>query len=219
MKIKTFLILLAFPLLAHASKCPELYPNSVEIKVPKTIELCNTFYVSRYSPSKKRVELVSEKLTYGTSVGALSRITTFKADPRVGTNGPRPVDYKLSGYDKGHLAASDDAATSIQMAETYLMTNMTPQVPSLNQKAWKYLEDKVRKDFSRSTTDYHILNVPVYVRPYTLVSGIPVPSGYWKVVYSGTSVRYYFGENIINGSVKEYSSIKIDQVISNNSLN
>lgn len=219
MKIKTFLLLLVFPALVHASKCPELYPNSVELKVPSTVELCNTFYVSKFNPSKKRVELVSEKLIAGSPVGALSRVTAFKSDPRVGSKGPTPTDYRNSGFDKGHLAASDDASTELQMKETYLMTNMTPQVPSLNQKSWRVLEEKVRKDFKKSGTDMTILNIPVYVQPSVLVSGIPVPSGYWKIVYSGISVRYYFGDNKINGQVKEYSFINISSIIDNNSKN
>lgn len=53
-------------------------------------------------------------------------------------------DYKNSGYDRGHLAPNH--AISIlygreAQLETFLMTNISPQKPALNQKLWERLEE------------------------------------------------------------------------------
>jgi len=42
-------------------------------------------------------------------------------------------DYKGSGYDRGHMAASATLDNSYDaMVESFLLSNMTPQLPGLN---------------------------------------------------------------------------------------
>jgi DNA/RNA endonuclease G (NUC1) len=55
------------------------------------------------------------------------------------------VDYQGSGFDRGHLIASANQRKSqIQNNETYLLSNMSPQVPGLNRGAWRRLETAIR---------------------------------------------------------------------------
>lgn len=206
-------LILSISTLVYAG-CPSLYPNGKPIIVPNTVELCNSFYVSLFDKNNKGVVLVSEKLTKGTPVGSSSRLNTFRPDGRLGTAGPKLADYTNSGYDRGHLAASDDGSTDAQMKDTFLLSNMTPQEPTLNQIAWVALESSVRQQFLNSNTDFYILNVPVYTSPSKRIgSGIPVPTGYWKIVYNGKTVNYYFAPNKPHGQVQKITNVDITNLI------
>jgi endonuclease G len=52
-----------------------------------------------------------------------------------------PKDYTGGGFDRGHQCPHSDRSASDEMsAATFVMTNMAPQSPELNQKAWAQLE-------------------------------------------------------------------------------
>lgn len=55
-------------------------------------------------------------------------------------------DYTNSGFDRGHLCPSDDRdASATDNAVTFLMTNIMPQAPQLNQGIWAEMEDYARE--------------------------------------------------------------------------
>jgi len=58
----------------------------------------------------------------------------------------RPEDFKATGYDRGHLVAAADVTSQKDMDETFLMSNITPQVGAgLNRGFWLLLEKFSRK--------------------------------------------------------------------------
>src|SRR5205085_919437 len=53
--------------------------------------------------------------------------------------------YAGTGFDKGHMCNSKDrTSTPEDNSATFLMTNMVPQSPNNNQKAWERLESYCR---------------------------------------------------------------------------
>src|SRR5207248_2396309 len=55
-------------------------------------------------------------------------------------------DYDGSGFDRGHMCpAKDRSATSEDSQAVFYMTNIVPQSPASNQKAWERLEDYCRR--------------------------------------------------------------------------
>lgn len=92
------------------------------------------------------------------------------------------------------MVPSDDSSTVDQMKETFLLTNITPQAPGLNRGPWKRLENQIRKIHQRSTDGVYVLTVAEY-KESTLMRGIPVPSGYWKIVYVNDSQHFYYAPN------------------------
>jgi endonuclease G len=74
------------------------------------------------------------------------RIDSFRPDLRIPeTFRAGLCDFRGSGYDRGHLIASADRRSSGTLnSETFLLSNMCPQHPNLNRKAWRILEEKVR---------------------------------------------------------------------------
>lgn len=199
---------------AYAS-CPTLYPDNKEIAVPDTVELCNSFYVSRYNKNHKAVVLVSELLLKDSDVGKVNRVNSFKPDIRVGMRSAMNSDYTGSGYDKGHMAPAGNAASATQMEHSFFLTNMTPQEPTLNRNAWRMLEESVRDRFYKEQTDFRVVTIAMYNKPTRIGRDIPVPSGYWKfVIHSGKTDAYY-ADNKPNAKVQAYPAIDMHKIIAN----
>jgi endonuclease G len=202
--------LLLQSIVCYASSCPELY-NGKPIEVSGTVELCNSFFVSLFDKTNSKVIVVAERLKQGSTIGVPERVNAFHSDPRIGKK-PSPVQYISTGYDKGHMAPAGDASDDKEMRETFLMTNMTPQVPTLNRNAWRMLEEHTRTLFLQSKTDMYIVNIAVYNGDKKM-NGIPIPTGYWKVVTVDGSTKYYYADNVDNAPVVEKQQISIESLL------
>ena len=77
----------------------------------------------------------------------LRRLNNFREDPRVPEMFRSTLaTFKGSGHDRGHLISSADRLEDALInSETFLMSNMSPQVPEFNRGVWKRLEGAVRK--------------------------------------------------------------------------
>lgn len=101
-----------------------------------------------------------------------------------------PQDYAKSGYDKGHLAPAGDMCWSTEaMRESFLMSNMSPQIPSFNRGIWSSLEKHLR-NIAASGCTLFIYTGPVFERcSHTNgigKSNVLVPSAFYKAVYRET---------------------------------
>ncbi|PFH46115.1 hypothetical protein AMATHDRAFT_70601 [Amanita thiersii Skay4041] len=76
----------------------------------------------------------------------------------------RLQDYFRSGYDRGHMVPAADAKFSQEaMDETFLLTNIAPQVgDGFNRHYWAYLEDWCRR-LTGSFQDVFVFTVPLYL--------------------------------------------------------
>ena len=57
----------------------------------------------------------------------------------------RNAYYRDSGYDRGHLAPAADYHGK-NMVDTFVLTNVSPQIPRFNRSIWLRLEEFVRKE-------------------------------------------------------------------------
>lgn len=74
-------------------------------------------------------------------------------DPLIPDNMGKVIedDHKSDGYDKGHLCASEDRVYCKEANDqTFLYSNISPQIGSFNQKYWAKLEALIQK-WGRST--------------------------------------------------------------------
>ncbi|PSR88858.1 hypothetical protein PHLCEN_2v5007 [Hermanssonia centrifuga] len=73
-------------------------------------------------------------------------------------------DYFRSGYDRGHMVPAADAKFSQEaMNETFLLTNIAPQVGAgFNRHYWAYLEDWCRR-LTGTFADVYVFTVPLYL--------------------------------------------------------
>ncbi|NNK82617.1 MAG: DNA/RNA non-specific endonuclease, partial [Flavobacteriaceae bacterium] len=69
----------------------------------------------------------------------------FEIDKTIKTKAAHWKNYKQSGYDKGHLCPAGDRKYSKQAHdETFLTSNISPQLHEFNSGIWNTLEQKVR---------------------------------------------------------------------------
>ncbi len=137
--------------------------------------------------SYKDAEWVSYTLTQEKLIKNTRRTNKFIEDKNISTGSAKLSDYKTSGYDRGHLAPAADMAWSEQSEnESFLMSNMTPQVPQFNRGIWKELEAQVRK-YAQSLDFLIVATGPVLEKQpeeYSTIgqSKVCVPEYFYKVL-------------------------------------
>ncbi|MFC2138105.1 DNA/RNA non-specific endonuclease [Bacteroidota bacterium] len=124
----------------------------------------------------------------------LERADNFRPDFRIPTKFRADlVDYRRSGYDRGHLVASaNQIETEIQNSETFLLSNMSPQKPGFNRKTWRELEMAVRElDKKKHILETYVICGPVFYFDKAVKCigdddsndvTLPVPHAYFKSV-------------------------------------
>jgi endonuclease G, mitochondrial len=132
-------------------------------------------------------------LTKG-SVGIdVARSEAFFIDPDVPERfSKKPEDFTNSSYDKGHLApsASIDFSEKSNL-ETFSMANVVPQDPKLNRQAWSRLE-ALEREWTYTLGKLVVYAGPIYSARPKNMNGIPIPSSFYKVIYS-FKYRQYIG--------------------------
>lgn len=114
-----------------------------------------------------------------------ARPEKFEADRRTAAR-VAPEDYTNSGYDRGHMAPNYAIATRYGTAaqrETFLMSNITPQLHSLNAGLWKELEMKIATSWPARYSEVWVLTGPVFgAQPKKLRGGVAVPEAFFLIV-------------------------------------
>ncbi|KAI7855256.1 hypothetical protein BDC45DRAFT_439405 [Circinella umbellata] len=125
-------------------------------------------YVSSYDRRNRLPHWVGEHLTLE-SLEAGENVDRDKSSFKEDTAIPEIFrallkDYSGSGYDRGHMAPAADAlATQEGMDETFLLTNMSPQVGNgFNRHYWAYLEGFAR-DLTKNHTDVYVYTGPLFL--------------------------------------------------------
>jgi endonuclease G len=205
MKKLIALALFLIPGTAFASPCDQFYPNGKEIVVPNTTVLCNSFFAIVYDDARNAnvfsTEIAQER------VKKTPRTNDFRPDKRI-ADSPTHADYTNSGYDRGHMVAAANADDPNEMSDTFLMTNMTPQLPSVNRVAWKNLEERVRSlPFKWVVTGAHYSATPKVIGK----NKVPVPDFLYKVAFfESGNVAVYIVDNLVPKST--VSTMKLEEL-------
>jgi endonuclease G len=141
-------------------------------------------FTIEYSTTKKHPKWVAWPL-YKSHMGSSGRTDAWQFDPRI-PEAARPTREDFYGYDRGHLCPSADRTQSREMnAQTFMYSNMSPQVSAFNQGIWGTLETKVR-GWVGSDTLYICAGGTVLkesdIMSYTSPSSMAVPKYYFKVI-------------------------------------
>lgn len=142
-------------------------------------------YSLQYSERDEQPFWVAYWLTPAMINGIAEREDKFKADPLIVSGSAQLSDYKASGYDRGHLApAADMKLNSEVMAESFYLSNMSPQVPAFNRGIWSQAEDWVREYVERHDSVY-VVTGPVFNDNKGSIgaNAVTVPGYYYKIIY------------------------------------
>ncbi|MEO7307778.1 MAG: DNA/RNA non-specific endonuclease [Ferruginibacter sp.] len=153
----------------------------------------NGYYKIAYSQSRAIPVWVAWHLQADQDLGVTPRQDDFRADVGLpaGWYQVQNNSYSGSGFDRGHNCPSADRTSSIPAnSSTFLMTNMVPQSPKLNQVSWAGLEDYTRT-LVGSTKEAYVFMGNYGVGGYNTnnlyfssIDGgkITVPANIWKVI-------------------------------------
>jgi len=172
-----------------------------EIGLPSDNYVQHKAMILEYSEEHEQARWVAHIILTDIVEGKATRSNDFRADPLVKTETAVQEDYFLTdtllsgkveydgyGYDRGHLAPSADFRWSGEaLSESYFYSNMSPQVPELNQKEWAELETFLRNYVVTSGHPLYIITAPVLTddlpKVTRSINGISIPEKYVKIAY------------------------------------
>ena len=154
--------------------------------------LCRFGYAISHSPDKKVANWVAYHLTAEKMKGTHPRSEDFRPDPDL-DDGKRSElsDYKSSGFHRGHMAPAAAMKWSERaMSESFLLSNMAPQVGGFNSGIWKSLETDVR-EWTEERGELYVVTGNIFeaeIHP-PLKNHVTVPSHCFKVIYDPVRVE------------------------------
>lgn len=117
----------------------------------------------------------------------LKRPSRFQMDWR-GLNRVNHDDYTKSGFDRGHNAPNHAMSTlygKYGQADSFLMTNISPQRPKLNQQIWQRLEEAELAFFAKNFGKVWVITGPIFGNnPEKIDSSlwhIDIPKAFYKI--------------------------------------
>lgn len=154
--------------------------------------LDKNYYTLSYNNAKGTPNWVSWRLSRK-SIGDAPRMSFHPdEDLPAGFMVVTPNDYTGGGFDRGHMCPHGDRSADDDMSdETFLMSNMIPQSPNVNQKAWAQLEMYCRNLVEKDNKTLYIITGPASQggtgrngKKQTVgkVHKVVVPEKCWKVI-------------------------------------
>jgi len=165
-----------------------------QLEIPTKVDGCyiveHEYYTLCYNEKHEQASWVAYAISYDMVRGLAERKDNFREDPKVPSGSAQLIDYKGSGYDRGHLApAAVMKASELCMSESFYLSNMSPQVPSFNRGIWKELEAWVRGRamfVSQYDTVLYVVTGPILSDNLKSIgpNKVSVPEYYFKVIYN-----------------------------------
>lgn len=181
MKNIFLLLMLVFTTLSHGQDdLPRLINFDDQI-------IYHTSYTLSYNETHEQPNWVKYMVTKTDLENEVAkRKNNFKEDKTIVTGSAQLVDYKGSGYDRGHLApAATFVDSQKEMDESFYMSNMSPQEPSFNRGVWKKIENYERRMALEKDTVYVICG-GVLVGDLNTIgpNKVSVPRFFYKIIYT-----------------------------------
>lgn len=148
--------------------------------------LCNEGFAVYYSGVSKTPLWVAEWLSPQKLAQKVKREDAFQADQRVlAQHRAELEDYRGSGFDRGHMAASGNMGTRLSQNQSFALSNIVPQNRDNNQLLWRDLEEATRAIVTKQKTNVYVLTGSLYEgnKLQRIGQGVLVPTSLYKVLY------------------------------------
>jgi len=142
-------------------------------------------FVVNYNTERLIPNWVAYELTVEEVGGDVPRARGFSMDLNYPGRQAMREDYSNSGWDKGHMAPSADMKWSqTAMTESFFLTNICPQDPTLNGRDWHTLENRVREWAKRFERVWVVCGPVVQDNQYGTIGeqAVTVPDGFFKAI-------------------------------------
>lgn len=138
---------------------------------------CNVARYTFYKSYKTRLEK-----------NFLERGDWFKRDPLVEGGIPK---ITFVPYDRGHLVPFEDMSwDTIAGKETFYMSNMVPQISSLNKGVWSKLE-KYARDLTMKYDSAYITTGAIFdTEARNTIKSVCIPSKVYKIIFYYTNKKW-----------------------------
>ncbi len=150
-----------------------------------SILLENTAYEASYNARYKQSDWIFYELGSRELRACVERSNSFRADPRLPENQAAQLsDYKGSGFDRGHLIpAGDNRWHATAMRESFLLSNISPQIGKFNGGIWGKLEGLVRA-WAKNLGGLWVTTGPVLSSKLPTIGAgrVAVPEYFYKVL-------------------------------------
>ena len=157
---------------------------------PDNYLMVKPYYVLSYNSSRGTPNWVSWQVI-DADLGDAPRKQTFDSDSTLplGLKIVTTHDYQGGGFDRGHMCPHSDRAANQEMSfATFVMTNIIPQAPNVNEKAWAQLESYCR-ELVRQGNHLYIIAGPLGrggtgsrgFRDELAAGKVTVPARCWKI--------------------------------------
>lgn len=148
----------------------------------------HTGYTSSYNLTTHCPNWVAWELTEQETRGVYGRSDDYREDETIPyKHRVNERAYSSINYDRGHMCPAGDMKWSENaMSDTFYMTNMCPQDPTLNQHWWERLESACRR-WAKNEGSIYICCGPIFVggeKDNGIDPIVKIPSAFFKVVLS-----------------------------------
>lgn len=174
-------------------------------KDEQQIVLCRKGYAVSFNMETRNPDWAIEHLTRTSLKKTVTRKDAFKPDPDLekAQAGLSSQLWDYSGqktYQRGHQAPSEDFTSGREaMNESFYLSNMSPQLGTLNGGLWSRIEGEVRQwVICRKADELYVMTGPIYGGSKTKLAApdqndtvksngqphrVLVPEWYYKIVY------------------------------------
>ena len=191
-----------------------------DVKLPSGMKnvVCHySGFTSYFNPETHIPNCVAYEIIESETTGDEPRKKSFEADHTI-DGCAESSDYRNSGYDRGHMAPAADMKWSKEaMEESFLMTNICPQVKSLNSGIWHRREQRVREWAARDSSIIVVCG-PIFTpgKPVEQIGeiGVAVPHRFFKALYApgrNIGIAFIFDNDKVKGELRKYA-VTIDSV-------
>ena len=174
-------------------------------------------YTLDYNEEHEQSNWVFYKITEDHIKGTAKRKNHYKSDPMITTYSSNYIDYKGTGYDKGHLCpAGSMKINQDAMDDSFYMSNISPQNPGFNRGIWNRLEQQVRR-WVKVYGDLYVVTGPVFDSEMAGIgaNNVSVPKRFYKVVYAcegeGKMIGFILPNEKSDQDLTDYS-VSVDEV-------